>query len=84
MSVFNVMSPFAAPDQKQMLLNRLMDQYGQAARRASGIGQLAGGPSLSQGPARGLALFHPLGAAAPHGPTVVHLATPYKPVQGGS
>ena len=49
MSAFSPTSPFQVPDQKQMLVSRLMDQYQEAASRASGLATVGAPVSPSSG-----------------------------------
>ena len=42
MSAFNVVSPFDAPNQKQALIDRLMQQYQESATRAQGLQRTIG------------------------------------------
>lgn len=83
MSAFSPMQPFGAPDQKQQLVGRLMEQYQEAASRASGIAtaDASAQPSLGNGstvnPRLGMTGFSlPRQVALPQ-------AHPFIPVRGG-
>lgn len=59
MSVFNPMSYGGQPDQKKALLDRLMQQYQEAAQRSAGLAQSVGGST----PFR---MAHPFGGMGLH------------------